>query len=90
MALSMPAMREGDRLEALGSRGGHAEGYIGRAEEGRRHRGTKRFGPAEVVQAGGMAAPWSTRLTAIWHSELSRWWLRTSCGTRKCVSARRG
>jgi hypothetical protein len=25
----------------------------------------------EVVEAGGIAAPWCTRLTAIWHGELS-------------------
>jgi hypothetical protein len=42
-----------------------AAGRVGRAEEGRRHRGTKRLGPAEVVEAGGMAAPTSIHLAAI-------------------------
>jgi hypothetical protein len=37
-------------------------GRVGRAEEGRGHRGTKRLWSTEVVKAGGMAAPWSTRL----------------------------
>jgi hypothetical protein len=40
-------------------------------EEGRGHRGAKCFGPAEVVEANGMATPASARLAAGWHGELS-------------------
>jgi hypothetical protein len=39
-------------------------------EEGRRYRSTKRLWPTEVVEAGRMAMPLSTQLTANWLSEL--------------------
>src|SRR5262245_47068233 len=35
-----------------------AAGRAGGAEEGRRHRGAKRLGPAEMVEAGRVAVPW--------------------------------
>src|SRR5262249_15756469 len=59
-----------------------AAGRVGRAEKGRRHRRAKRLRPTEVVEAGGMAASWSTHLTKIWrggvrlsrHGRLTRAW----------------
>src|SRR5262249_47248522 len=47
-----------------------AAGGAGRAEEGRRHRGTKRLRATEVVEAGRMAVPKSILLTTNWPSEL--------------------
>jgi hypothetical protein len=48
-----------------------AAGCAGWAEEGRRHRGTKRLWPAEVVEAGRVAVPWSIHLAANWVHKLS-------------------
>ena len=39
---------------------------VGRAEGGRRGRDPKRLGPAELVEASGMAVCWSIHLTANW------------------------
>jgi ATP-dependent DNA helicase RecD-like protein len=41
-----------------------AAGRVGRTEKGRRHCGAQRLRPATLVEAGRMAASWSSRLTA--------------------------
>jgi superfamily I DNA/RNA helicase len=40
-------------------------------KKARRHRGTKRLWPAEVVEAGRVAVPWSIPLAANWVHKLS-------------------